>query len=237
MTMYQKIVSKNINWGFDGEEERLRYLKLRHVYHFTYVLSMTTILTELLWLLEIIFIGIYNYINNKEYYLYMFLFAVMAVITIISWKKRDGLWEAYHNVCLLNSKVITLKDWFLIRRYSKNLFKFARSNKCNNKCYETTYNIANVLNNSDVKIVWASIWDYSIQMKVGHAFLQKGEYIYDTNIRRTFKRDEYFQISECVVYKEFELTEYFENVYEMTSRIWEDFELWCKENATSAAND
>lgn len=228
MTMYQKILAKNINWDFDNEEKRARYLKSRDVCHLASFLSKNIIVLELLVLL-VLLIGILNsYIaENNNYINLIYIGVPISILTIACSLKVSSLKDIIQNVCLYNQKVITFKDWWDIRKYSRSLYKQIRTDECKRLCYDTVYSIANVIRNPEIKIVWVSLEDYTLNQRVGHAVLKKGNYIYDSNIRRTFNIQEYFENNKVELYREFELADYLENRYEMDTLIFEDFEAWC----------
>ena len=99
MTMYQKILAKNINWDFDNEEKRVRYLKLRHVYHLASFLSKNIIVLELLVLL-VLLIGILNsYIaENNNYINLIYIGVPISILTIACSLKVSSLKDIIQNV-------------------------------------------------------------------------------------------------------------------------------------------
>ena len=228
MTMYQKLLSKTIKWTINNEDERRRYLETKHVYHLAGFLSRIIIVIQLLLLLALLIGILNNYIKGNDDYITIIYIAVpISILTIACSLKVFGLKDMIQNICLFNQKVISFKDWRSIRKYSKYLYKQIRTDTCNKKCYDTVYQIANVLRNPDIKIMWVSMEDFVLKQRIGHAILVKGEYIYDSNVRRTFKIDKYFENNNVKSYRRFELLDYLDNKYEMDTLIWEDFEAWC----------
>lgn len=145
----------------------------------------------------------------------------------------DYLTEKFQNLWLLNWQVISFKDWNNIKKRCKKLYYDARSEVCNHKCYVTTYAIANALQNPEIKILWIAI--ESMDKRCGHAVILRNGKIYDSNLRRTFNRAEYFNSFNVEIFKEYSLEEYLnkENLSRescFSHLEWEEFGEWCKEH-------
>ena len=148
-------------------------------------------------------------------------------------KKQDAteianwLWDKIQNFWLWNGRVISLKDWLYIRKKDKELYEWLRSNACNHKCYDATFQLAKALSNPNIKIVWIGLTDYS--ERYGHAVLEKNGRIYDTNHRRTYKKKKYLKAQEAEVFKEFPI-EVYQKASDFTMLGWIEFGMWCREH-------
>lgn len=164
-----------------------------------------------------------------------------AIDTIIMYKSKfkkktgeeigDWFIEKFQNLWLLNQKVISFKDWIIIKKRNKVLYDKARSEDCNHKCYFTSYAIANTLENPDIKILWISI-QTTPEDKCGHSVIVRDDKIYDSNLRRTYNREEYLKAFKAEVFKEYSIEEYMskanmQQTY-FTFLDWEEFGEWCK---------
>lgn len=70
-------------------------------------------------------------------------------------------------------------------------------------------------------------WTYRV---LRSAVLQKNNCIYDTNFRRTYKRDKYLRAFDAEIFKEYSLEEYIIQNRKSPSDFldWGEFENWCK---------
>lgn len=147
-------------------------------------------------------------------------------------KKQDAteianwLWDKIQNFWLWNGRVISLKDWLYIRKKDKELYEWLRSDACNHKCYDATFQLAKKLSNPNIKILWIGLTDYS--ERYGHAVLEKNGRIYDSNHRRTYKKKKYLKAQEAEVFKEFPI-EVYQKASDFTQLGWEEFGKWCQE--------
>lgn len=139
----------------------------------------------------------------------------------------DWLCDKFQNLWLWNGHVVSFKDWLHIKKKSKKLYEHLRSDYCNHHCYDATLQLAKALNNPDIKVLWISI--SLLGKKVGHAVLEKNGRIYDSNNRRTYKKEKYFKCLKVEIFKEFPI-----NVYQTASNFsmlgWEEFGKWCQEH-------
>ena len=101
----------------------------------------------------------------------------------------DRLFDLFTKPWLYNYKVITKKDWKKLKATNNTRYKAYRTEESNHHCYSVTYELARLISKPEVKIVW--IFMESWRSKCGHAILTKGDYVYDSNMRRTYKKDEY----------------------------------------------
>lgn len=174
--------------------------------------------------------------------------ALLSIDTIIFYKYKrkkqtteevgDWFIEKFQNLWLLNWKVISFKDWKIIKKRYNKLYIKARSEVCNHKCYDTTYAIANTLQNPDIKILWICI--ESRGHKCGHAVISRNDEIYDSNLRRTFNREEYLKAFNAEIFKEYSLEEYSDKENLPQSCFvyldWEQFGEWCVEHNAVRSN-
>ena len=137
------------------------------------------------------------------------------------------LMSKIQNICLLNGQVISHKDWKKIKKFDKEKFKYFRSEECDHKCYQTTYLLARMVHNPEIKIIWMTIKDYVNGSRYGHAVITKGGYIYDSNRRRTYKVEEYLELAQAEIYREFSIEEYSQDKYVFLKEYLDEFEQWC----------
>ena len=122
---------------------------------------------------------------------------------------------------------ISLKDWLYIRKENKQFYEWFRSDFCNHKCYDTTFQLAKTLLNPNIKILWIGLTDY--RERYGHAVLEKNGRIYDTNHRRTYKKSKYLKAQEAEVFKEFPI-EVYQTASDFKQLGWDEFGKWCHEH-------
>lgn len=139
---------------------------------------------------------------------------------------REWLWDKIQNFWLWNGHVVSLRDWLHIRKKDKRLYGWLRCDYCNHKCYDATFQLAKTLLNSDIKILWIGLTDYS--EKYGHAVLEKNGRIYDSNHRRTYKKKKYLKAQEAEIFKEFPI-EVYKKASDFTQLGWDEFGKWCQE--------
>lgn len=143
--------------------------------------------------------------------------------------------DKIRNLCLINSKVISRKDWKAIKKHDKKSYKVLLSYLSHNKCYVSSFYIANVLKNKDVKIIWLTI---TFNGKTfGHSVLAKNNYIYDSNFRKTYLQEDYLKHCHSKVFREFSLEEYLtddiqknSNPFTHFSNEWQEFKTFCESN-------
>lgn len=219
---------------------RNSFLAILLTYKFTHTSHMyvtTGILSLGIFLFTFVIKGTIAYI----YYaisMPIIIFVVTVYIAInvrIKQKGIDGIetWlcEKFQNLWLLDGRVISYKEWQTIKKDNEWTYRVLRSDECNHKCYDITYVLANILRNPDIKIVWLCIRDReNPELKWRHAVLQKNNCIYDTNFRRTYKRDKYLRAFDAEIFKEYSLEEYIIQNRKSPSDFldWGEFENWCK---------
>ena len=148
-------------------------------------------------------------------------------------KLGEYLAEKFQNLWLFNWQVISFKDWKNIKKRCKKLYYDARSEVCNHECYTTTYAIANTLNNPEIKILWIAV--QAADERYGHAVILRNGKIYDSNLRRTFNYDKYFNAFNAEIFKEYSIEDYLtkENLSHdscFSHLEWKAFGKWCREN-------
>lgn len=130
------------------------------------------------------------------------------------------------NIYLDNSKVV---NWQKIKDTNEKFYQYLRSDECNKKAFGTTLDTAEILQDSKIKIVWMITTSINTGNRNGYAVLKKGNWIYDTNLKRTYSFKDYIKCRQAEVFKEFSLNEgkYFtEDSYKFA---WEEFVTWCEE--------
>lgn len=144
---------------------------------------------------------------------------------------EDWFIEKIQNLWLLNWKVISFKDWKIIKKRDKALYDYARSEECNNKCYFTSYELVNTLEDPDIKMLWICI-QTTPEYKCGHSVIARNNKIYDSNFRRTYNREEYLKVFKAEIFKEYSIEEYMNKANLQQTYFnfwdWEEFGEWCK---------
>lgn len=251
MSFYERFILKGIR-DFQNltAEEKQKYLTLfKHKYlsvwltcKFMKSIIPNTVGFVLLLINLALNIVVKGTISNIVFFTTM---PIIIFIIIIEWviiykykrKKQTvdeiGGWlvEKFQNLWLLNWHVISFKDWFIIKKKDRVLYEKARSEDCNHKCYFTSYALANTLENPDIRILWICIGP--LDNKFGHAVIVRNDKVYDSNLRRTYGREEYLRAFNAEVFKEYSINEYLnkENLHQshFTFLDWEEFGEWCKE--------
>lgn len=208
------------------------------------------------------------YLITKVYIFTIFamIMATFAVLTEVILLKRNKwinkgkksedfykiLLDKFHNIYLLNPFVISYKDWKKLKKVSRKNYDKIRSFQTMKKCYETIFYIANLLKNKNIKIMW--ILCNHRNEKFGHAVLVKGNYILDTNRRKTYNKKKYLEHFHAKVYKEITLDEYLvknpkginllleeginaRGVYVVLKKYWDEFKDFCEENGGIRCNN
>lgn len=165
---------------------------------------------------------------------FLVAFMITAIYFRINLKKKNRekfivkLFDKISIMYLWNHKVITLKNWKQIKKDDKTYYKYVRSSKCNNKCYNTAENIARIVIDPDLKLLWINAVDSSNGHRFGHAILKRGDYIYDSNQRRTYDFEKYMKCYQAKVFREFTFKEYMDDDY-MYEAFRGEFKTYCKE--------
>lgn len=144
------------------------------------------------------------------------------------------------NIYLINPLVISFNDWKKLKKVSKTNYDYLRSVNSIGECYRATYYIANVLRKKQIKIMWLVNCDST--HKYGHAVLVKNNWIYDTNMRKTYSKRKYLELNQSKIFKKFYIDEYLaENIdqlisYEVNNDFvfrrlrpdWNEFKIFCE---------
>lgn len=230
------------------KEEKRNYLTIfghKHIsLFFTYMFMQSIVPFFVSIFILIVNLAVLLAVKNKAisltfFYITMPLPVVNAIVMSIikykiEFKKQDAtetanwLWDKIQNLWIWNGCVISLKDWLYIRKKDKELYEWLRSDSCNHKCYDATLQLAKTLHNPNIKILWIGLTDF--REKYGHAVLEKNGWIYDTNHRRTYKKEKYLKAQEAKVFKEIPIQVY-QKVSDFNQLGWEDFGKWCQERS------
>lgn len=252
MTLFERIISKELqdfqNLTTEDQERILKLFKHKCIALWLTRMFMYSIIPRLI-ALAICIISIVLNIFAKvavaliSFYITMFIALVMVNIEIVVFYKikrkkqttkevSDWFIEKIQNLWLLNKGVISFKDWKIIKKRNKLLYDKARSEDCNHECYFTTYAIANTLQNPEIKILWVSI--DSTDHRCGHSVLVRNDKIYDSNLRRTYNREEYLKAFKTEVFKEYSIEEYMGRAKIQEKHFicldWGTFGEWCREH-------
>lgn len=242
MFLYEKVILKN-DKDFQklSKKDKKNYLKILKHKHLALWLTSKFINSPypLLFSLGLCFFNLILCIAHKNAIPLLFFMITFPIIlfivileTLISFKLRkqnsdvvtNWLFDFFMSFWLLNPKVLSKKDWNYIKKEDKEFYKYLRSDECNHRCYETTYDLANFLKDNSLKILWVSV--STPLEKVGHATLLKGNFIYDTNTRKTYSKDVYFQAFNVEVYNVFSFEDYSNQNF--FSIHFDNFVAWCK---------
>jgi hypothetical protein len=150
-----------------------------------------------------------------------------------------SVFDKITKVWFLNSRVITRKDWRSVRKKCEEDYKYFRSVNSSGHCYDVTFSIANFIKNKNIKIIWL-LCDLEKEGKFGHAVLEKNGYVYDPNLRRTYKLKKYIKYTRGKIYRVFSFDDYFtlasvgmsgdERVFKHFDKEWNEFKEFCKVN-------
>ena len=163
----------------------------------------------------------------KGFTLYQMHFQSKTLIDVSDW-----LYENLLKLWLLNSRVITHRDWKHIKKYHPKLYAIATTEKSVSQCYDLTHEIANAISNCNIKIVWISVENQ--YERVGHAILEKNGYVYDTSTKKTYPASQYYKALNAVRYRSFTIKEYSnKNFFE---KYWYAFGKWCLQNKVVRGN-
>ena len=236
----QKEIFNNVD-GFreleEDKKEKFIYL-FKHRYIVDLVVNRKLVL--LFMLINVVFL-IFSIIglflkNNIAIKIICSIFIVFAtiytIILLLSMfrKSRKFLEAEMSKINLLNNKVISQDMWKKVKKYDRWEYRYFRTEQCYGKCYDTTRDLANILKEPEIKILWVGATHPLTGHKFGHAILRKGEYIYDSNLRRTYESKKYLEAFDAQIFKEFSIGEknkYLESdAYEIN---WREFGIWCKE--------
>lgn len=254
MSFYERTVLKDIKEfkELSKEEKRNDLYLFKHKYFAIWLsyrftpLTKPMFITMIVWIINcILYFTIGGDLIKTAYYITSAIEAVTVIFCIILYIKipnnnikeiRDYIEEKVRNIQLLDRRVLSPKDWRTIKKKNKALYSSIRSEKCNHFCYSTTYSVADTLKNPEIKVIWMSVKP-SMEKRCGHAVLCRKNYIYDTNARKTYKKEKYIKAFHAEVFKEYtvEMCESMNalyGIYDPKVGEWEKFGEWCKTRGT-----
>lgn len=270
--LYKKSLKQLRDKNASKEEIKDDWYIFKHSYRMNYI-STVLCLPKLstLFSLYLCGIGLTLCIISLITKLYIFTVLVIPIIFLIvmtevvlikrnRWIRKGEKLEKFKkkllvnflNIYLINPLVISYKDWRKLKKVSLKNYDRIRSVKSISKCYETTFYIANILKNKNIKIMWLFCNQHNL--KFGHAVLVKGNYILDINRRRSYNKKKYLKHYHAKVYKEFALDEYLvknpkgidllikeglhaRGVYVVLRKYWDEFKDFCEENGGIRCNN
>ena len=189
---------------------------------------------------NVIFLAIYSMTSSYhkwEQILSLTMFLITCILTIAysysyvkfnsdKEKAQKLISQTILNIYLNNSKVV---NWRKIKKMDEKFYQYLRSDECNKKAFTTTEGTAKILQDSKIKIIWMYVTQIGTNQKCKYAILKKGKWVYDTNLKRTYRFKDYMKCRQAEVFKEFSLNEgkYFtQDSYKLA---WKDFDVWCEE--------
>lgn len=253
MKLYKRILETIVDFGKLSEEQKSKDIYIhKHIYFSWLIISMFTTRFEKakrffleLGAIDIVLI-ISTFIFNKYWLMIipgltlpiLLAFCIYKVYLDMQLKRKTDneerkkyiskLQDRIANFSLLNFRVIPLKVWRQIKRENKEWYQHLRSEECNHYCYTTTRELANYMKDPKIKILWISAKNIVNGKEHGHAVLVKNNYIYDTNLRRTYKYGTYIKCYEAKRFKRISICDYTNQEYMNVS--FREFSLWCKKH-------
>ena len=230
MTLLQSI------YGITKENQEAERYYFKHMYRTMFVanLLMDPVISFIITIISLfggIWFGVL-FLNNTEtlfFVLAIILYMPGIIIGSIQFKiqklqKQGERPEKIHkeltdkmlNFYTINPLVISFVDWMKLKLASRKNYKIIRSLKSMQECYRTTFYIANILKKDKIKILWLCYTDFLSGKKCGHAVLAKGNWIYDSNRRRTYPKSRYLEVTQAEIFKELSLKDYlYDNIEEL----------------------
>lgn len=165
------------------------------------------------------------YENNKKkrpyYIVTKFDFKIRSIR--LEEKIRTIITKANHNVLSRN-------DWTKIKSFDLGLYNDILSDESIGLCYYYSREIGLII--KDVDLIWCSISDpFNKDKCYAHAIIKKNEYIYDTNLRMSYKFTDYAKLYNLKIFKEWSYDQYSNENFSLNIR--KDFRNWCIQNGVS----
>ena len=247
MNFYKKVILKHVPefQKLTEEQQRISVMMHKHKYIAMWISALfaTTsypgILTLVLSAATLVILNFVNATVGNILFWTTFPYNLFVCAMYFYWFRRviikkdtnqeyyNRLFDFFTKPWLYNYKVVTKKDWKKLKVANKTRYKAYRTEESNHHCYSVTYELARIIASKDVKIVW--IFMESWCSKCGHAILIKGDYVYDSNMRRTYKKNEYFRYFKVQVFNEFDYTEWSTYDALKQSEAWQAFAIWCRQ--------
>ena len=263
--LYKKSLKQLRDKNATKEEIKNDWYIFKHSYRMSYIATVlcTSVLSIFL-SLYLCGIGLALCIISLTTKLYFFSIFVIPILFLIlmseiifqkrnKWIKEgkeldkflEIVLDKFHNIYLINPFVISNKDWKTLKKISKKNYDRIRSFESQTDCYECTFYIANMLRKSKLKIMWL-LCDQQ-NKKFGHAVLVKGNWIYDTNRRKTYSKKKYLQHTNSKIFCEIDISKYLVKnskgieliiedgldsvgVYVVLQKYWDEFKNFCEIN-------
>jgi len=127
-----------------------------------------------------------------------------------------------------NGKALSRSDWKKIKRNNKYLYYDLLSDECNSKCYYYSLEIGKVING--LTLIWGALEEPFEEGHnyYAHAVVMKNGQIYDSNMRRSCKFEDFVKLYHFKTYKSWEYKEYSVDGFRDKQR--NEFRSWCKKN-------
>lgn len=122
-------------------------------------------------------------------------------------------------------KVVGKQEWENVKKNCKMLYKDLRSKKSYGYCYFYSRMLALFID--DAQLMYCAIKINEDEM-TGHCVIVKNHCIYDTNAKRHYDYDEYFEMTDAIIYKMFSRKEYQKKSF--FDDIRTDFINWSEEH-------
>jgi len=232
MFIYDRIILKNDSsyQKLSTQDKKDLLFIFRHCYFaYWFVQKLSIILHILIMLLCILSLLCFN----KTFMLITLIIGVCLLPFLIFFKpiSKSGelITQKIRNIHLINSKVISLKDWKFIKKNFPDDYLFLCTEECNHECYDSTLAITNILKDKELTILWLSV--KFLDKRVGHAIIKRGDYIYDSNLRKTYLAKDYLEAFHAITYKELSFEDYSaEFGTEHIHKLFKEFTDWCTKN-------
>lgn len=237
MFIYDRIILKNDSsyQALELQEKKDLLFIFGHCY-FAYWLARKLPFVPYILLLAVFLLSLIC--SSEVLLLIALIFSVLPLPLFIlfsfSSKIEEFLTDRFRNINLNNSKVISKKDWEFIKKNYHDDYVILRSESCNHECYDSTLAITNMLKDSELTILWLSV--KFLDRRVWHAVIKRGDYIYDSNLRKTYLAKEYLKAYHAIVYKELSYDEYSLNSgTKHISKLFAEFQEWFAKNNCSCS--
>ena len=129
-------------------------------------------------------------------------------------------------ITIRKNNVISKKDWKHIKKTNKKLYKKLLGDQSEDLSYYYAREIALILKN--VKLMYVAIDDRLHETIYAHALIRKGDQVYDSYLKRSFKLDDYAKLYNMKIYSQWSFKDYSDSAFRRTVK--NNFTNWCIKN-------
>lgn len=184
-----------------------------------------------IYLILSLFTAILDEVFNLKLYAFITIVILSIALFIFLFYPKVSLWASRFSTNLLLKlfgrfgRVVTKKDWKMIKKKRPKVYKELFSKKSYGHCYYYSWRVALFL--EDAQLMYGS-FKHSDGSLSGHAVVVKNNCVYDTNARSHYDIDEYKELMDFTVYKMFSEKEY--RTRDFFDNIRDGFVQWCSEH-------